>query len=734
MLLKNKAFAKFNDDEQELIKKLLKRDPTDVECALIKALWSEHCSYKSSKNCLKRLPNEASWVLCGEGENAGAVDVGDGLACVFKIESHNHPSFIEPYQGAATAVGGILRDIFAMGARPKALMNVLAFGEPSHARTRYLLREVVRGIGDYGNCVGVPTVGGECRFDASYNGNIIVNALAAGIVPHDGLASAAAPSGSLLMYAGSTTGRDGIAGAEMASRSFQQNAITDDRPSVQGGDPFAGRQIMQASLAIINRRLALAVQDMGAAGLTSSVFEMAAKGEVSLHLQLDRIPLRISHLTSHDIMLSESQERMLFAIEPAKQKAVETILNEWQLSHAVIGQFNEGHRITATMNGKPVFDLPTTIVSQAPVYDRPQKDIKPPPSMPRNHHLIVKDDHHLIQQNLTSILGSHHAASRRWIFEQYDCHVMTDTVQASGGDAAIIRIHDNGRAIALACDSHPRATALHPMHGTALAASECYRNLCAVGAKPLAFTNNLNFGNPEDPHIMSQLAQSIEGLRDAALALDCPVVSGNVSLYNETDRHAIMPTPVIGGLAVMKDMTQHAHLKNLKQEDQIFLIGESRGELGASLYCHCHHLARDFAPPEPRFDEEKKHGTFVRHMIEQNITHCVHDVSDGGWIMAICDMICASGQGVRLHRKAHLAEISLTAWLFCESPARYIIATAKPQALQEQAQKHAIPLVPLGVVEGDTLSMQGVFDCPVTELIRLYSQWFDDYIDGREMP
>ncbi len=592
-------------------------------------MWSEHCSYKSSRVWLKKLPTSAPHVICGPGENAGVIDIGDGQAVIFKMESHNHPSYIEPYQGAATGVGGIMRDVFTMGARPVAMLNALRFGSPDHPKTRHLVAGVVSGIGDYGNCVGIPTVGGETNFDARYDGNILVNAMCVGFARADRIFySAASEAGNPVVYVGSKTGRDGIHGATMASAEFDEET-EEKRPTVQVGDPFTEKLVLEACLELMAENAILAIQDMGAAGLTSSSVEMAAKGGSGIELNLDLVPQREEALTAYEMMLSESQERMLMVLRPGSEPLAEQIFRKWELDFAVIGRTTDTGRLTIRHKGVVEADLPTAMLSdEAPVYDRPIAP-RPKPAAVNADDIPAPDS---LSHVLLSLMGSPHLASRRWIWEQYDHMVMGDTMVRPGSDAAVVRVHGTNKALALTCDVTPRYCAADPFEGGKQAVAEAWRNLTASGATPLALTDCMNFGNPERPEIMAEFAEAIEGMAEACRALDFPVVSGNVSLYNETNGVAIPPTPAIGGVGLIGDSARVATLAFKPGDEDVILVGEETGRLGQSLYQEYATGAFDGAPPPVDLAAERKTGDFVRDLIQAGQTATVHDVSDGGFL------------------------------------------------------------------------------------------------------
>ncbi|MCM8557580.1 phosphoribosylformylglycinamidine synthase subunit PurL [Sphingomicrobium sediminis] len=668
-----------SQSEYQTILDALGREPNLVELGIFSVMWSEHCSYKSSKLHLKKLPTEASWVIQGPGENAGVIDIGDGDAAIFKMESHNHPSYIEPYQGAATGVGGILRDVFTMGARPVANMNALRFGRPDHPKMRHLISGVVSGIGGYGNCVGVPTVGGETNFDKAYDGNILVNAMTVGLAKADKIFySAATGIGNPIVYVGSKTGRDGIHGATMASADFDEG-IEEKRPTVQVGDPFTEKLLIEACLELMATDAIVAIQDMGAAGLTSSSVEMATNGETGLRLDMDKVPQREEGMTPYEMMLSESQERMLMVLKPGKEAMAEAIFRKWELDFAVIGEVTDTGRMVLEWQGDVVCDIPLApLADKAPEYDRPhlsQDEYKKWANVASLDDLPDSKD---VCGDLLKMMGSPHLASRRWIWEQYDYQVMADTVQGPGGDAAVVRVHGSDKALAITTDCTPRYCYADPVEGGKQAIAEAYRNLSAVGAKPLAVTNCLNFGNPERPEIMAQFVGCLEGMGEACRALDFPIISGNVSLYNESKAtgggSAILPTPAIGGVGVMPDWKNSATIKLGTVGESIVIIGTRHHEdLGQSRWLDICHDRRDGAPPRVDLAAESKHAEMIRDLIDARLVSGVHDVSDGGPLVAIAEMALASNQGVQLD-----SDIGDTAadW-FAESQGCYVVSTPK---------------------------------------------------------
>ncbi|MBV9758602.1 MAG: phosphoribosylformylglycinamidine synthase subunit PurL, partial [Alphaproteobacteria bacterium] len=630
-------------DEYAHVLAIMGRTPSLTELGIFSVMWSEHCSYKSSKVWLQTLPTKAPWVVHGPGENAGVVAIGDGLAAVFKMESHNHPSFIEPYQGAATGVGGILRDVFTMGARPIANLNALRFGSPEHPATKRIVDGVVRGIGGYGNCVGVPTVGGEINFSPAYNGNPLVNAMTVGIAPADRIfLSAAAGVGNPVVYVGSKTGRDGIHGATMASAEFGEDA-GEKRPTVQVGDPFTEKLLIEACLELMATDAIVAIQDMGAAGLTSSSVEMAGKGRVGIELDLDAVPQREAGMTAYEMMLSESQERMLMVLRPERTELARAIFEKWELDFSPIGRLTDTGRIVVRHQGRIEADIPLEpLASEAPLYHRP---IAP---TPKRAAFGVPADPRGIEQALMTLIGCPDLCSRAWVWDQYDSTVGGQTVKRPGSaDAAVVRIEGHRRALALTTDCTPRYCAADPHEGAKQAVAEAWRNLTAVGARPLAITDNLNFGNPERPEIMGQFAAAIEGMAEACRALDFPVVSGNVSLYNETEGRAILPTPVVGGVGVLEDAAQAVGIA-LRPGLDLILLGETSGWLGQSLWLREIAGREDGPPPPVDLAAERRAGEFVREEILGGRVAACHDVSDGGLLIAVAEMALAGDAGVRL--------------------------------------------------------------------------------------
>ncbi len=712
-------------DEYARVLRILEREPTLTELGIFSVMWSEHCSYKSSKKWLRTLPTTAPWVICGPGENAGVIDIGDGEAAIFKMESHNHPSFIEPYQGAATGVGGILRDVFTMGARPIANMNALRFGRPDHPKTRYLVSGVVAGIGGYGNCVGVPTVGGEVNFHAAYDGNILVNAMTVGLARADRIFySAAAGPGNNVVYVGAKTGRDGIHGATMASAEFTEDSEA-KRPTVQVGDPFTEKLLIEACLELMNEDAIVAIQDMGAAGLTSSSVEMAGKGGLGITMHLDQVPVREAGMTPYEIMLSESQERMLMILRPGSEDVARRIFEKWELNFAVIGTVTETGRLILQMNGETAAELPVgPLVDQAPQYDRPWT---PTPKRPVIAIADVPPNPDPLA-TLERLVGSPDLASRRWIWEQYDSTVMADTVVRPGGDAAVVRIHGKSKGLAITTDCTPRYCLADPVEGGRQAVAETWRNLTAVGARPLAITDNMNFGNPEKPEIMGQFVGCIEGMAEACRVLDYPVVSGNVSLYNETEGRAILPTPAIGGVGLVDDVQRIARVAFPAPGQDVVLIGATAGWLGQSIYLREVFGREDGAPPPVDLSAERRNGDFVRDLIIDGLATACHDCADGGLGVALAEMAMASGIGAHIAPPADA--VRLDAWLFGEDQARYVVTTRDAAAVLAGATAAGVPAMRLGVTEGHELTVDGAGAISVAKLRTAHERWFPAWMAG----
>ncbi|MCR9069042.1 MAG: phosphoribosylformylglycinamidine synthase subunit PurL [Rhodobacteraceae bacterium] len=694
-------------DEYDRILEIIGRVPSFTELGIFSAMWNEHCSYKSSKKWLRTLPTEGPQVICGPGENAGIVDIGDGQAVVFKMESHNHPSYIEPYQGAATGVGGILRDVFTMGARPIAAMNALSFGELSHPKTRSLVNGVVAGIGGYGNCFGVPTVGGELRFHPAYNGNCLVNAFAAGLVDADRIFySAASGVGMPVVYLGAKTGRDGVGGATMASAEFD-DTIEEKRPTVQVGDPFTEKRLLEACLELMETGAVISIQDMGAAGLTCSAVEMGDKGGLGIQLTLDHVPQREAAMTAYEMMLSESQERMLMVLRPEKEAEARAIFQKWDLDFAIVGETIAEDRFVVLHGNEVKADLPLSkLSSTAPEYDRPWVATEPAPEMDPVPELDPVDA-------LRALISSPNYASRAWVYEQYDSQVMADTVRAPGLGAGIVRVHGTRKALAFTADVTPRYVRANPVEGGKQAVAEAFRNLCAVGAKPLATTDNLNFGNPEKPRIMGQFVGAIQGIGAACRALDMPIVSGNVSLYNETDGQAILPTPTIGAVGLIEDLDQII-AGTARDGHVLLMVGETAGHLGQSALLAEVFNREDGDAPPVDLGAEARNGAFIRDQRDW-ITACT-DLGDGGLALAAFEMAVAGGVGLSL-------DAADMPTLFGEDQGRYLIATNfdKAEALMVAAGQAGVPLVSVGRVGGDMIRI-GAAEAPLDELIALWSR------------
>ncbi|MDQ2092662.1 phosphoribosylformylglycinamidine synthase subunit PurL [Rhodalgimonas zhirmunskyi] len=702
-------------DEYDRILEIIGREPTFTELGIFSAMWNEHCSYKSSKKWLRTLPTEGPQVICGPGENAGVVDIGDNQAVIFKMESHNHPSYIEPYQGAATGVGGILRDVFTMGARPIAAMNSLSFGEVGHPKTRQLVHGVVEGIGGYGNCFGVPTVGGEVRFDPAYNGNCLVNAFAAGLADADKIFySAASGVGMPVVYLGAKTGRDGVGGATMASAEFDET-IEEKRPTVQVGDPFTEKRLMEATLELMKTGAVISIQDMGAAGLTCSAVEMGDKGGLGVKLQLDDVPQREENMTAYEMMLSESQERMLMVLDPSKEAEARAVFEKWDLDFAIVGETIAEDRFLILHGNEVKADLPlATLSGSAPEYDRPWEatpavEQLDPASVPGIDPI----------DGLKALIGSPNYAAKQWIYEQYDTMVMADTIRTPGLGAGVTRVHETGKMLAFTSDVTPRYVKANPEMGGAQAVAEAYRNLTAVGATPLATTDNLNFGNPEKTTIMGQFVGAIKGIGAAVKALDMPIVSGNVSLYNETDGEPILPTPTIAAVGLIKTEDE-AILGQAREGHVALLVGETKGHLGQSaLLAVVYNRIEGDAPPVD-LEAEKRHGDFIRS--NAALIKACTDLSDGGLALAAFEMAEAGETGV-------VIEESDTAHLFGEDQARYLIACNfdQAEALMLAAGQAGVPITTVGRFTGDTVKF-GTSEAPLAELSALFRGAFEEAV------
>jgi len=715
-------------DEYERILKLIGRVPTFTELGIFSAMWNEHCSYKSSRIHLRGLPTKALWVIQGPGENAGVIDIGDGQAVVFKMESHNHPSYIEPYQGATTGVGGILRDVFTMGARPIACLNALSFGAPEHPKTRHLVSGVVAGVGGYGNSFGVPTVGGQVRFHTRYDGNILVNAMAVGLADSDKIFYAAASGVNMpIVYLGSKTGRDGIHGASMASAEFDDDSA-EKRPTVQVGDPFAEKLLLEACLEIMAADCVIAIQDMGAAGLTCSAVEMGAKGDLGVDLDLDKVPTRETGMSAYEMMLSESQERMLMVLKPEKEEQAEAIFRKWGLDFAVVGHTTPSKRFVVKHGGDVMADLPIKeLGDEAPLYDRPH--VAAPP-LQVVHAREVRAPMGIMPA-LQKLIATPELCSKRWVWEQYDHVILGNTVQRPGGDAAVVRVGDGPKGLALTVDVTPRYCEADPYQGGMQAVAEAWRNITAVGGRPLAITDNLNFGNPERPEIMGQFVGCLKGISEACRALDFPVVSGNVSLYNETNGRGILPTPSIGGVGLLDDFTKSATLAFKAPGEVILLIGETQGWLGQSVYLRDICGSEAGAPPPVDLIAEKRNGDVVRGMVHAGTATAVHDVSDGGLLIALAEMAIAGGIGAMLDEAPESTVPH--AWWFGEDQGRYIVTVNEKDLLSVFTKLKAVevPCMQIGLTGGDEIVVAGEGRVPVDALRDAFEGWLPQYMSGK---
>ncbi|MDW6022670.1 phosphoribosylformylglycinamidine synthase subunit PurL [Mesorhizobium sp. BAC0120] len=715
-------------DEYQRILELIGREPTFTELGIFSAMWNEHCSYKSSKKWLRTLPTKGPQVIQGPGENAGVVDIGDGDCVVFKMESHNHPSYIEPYQGAATGVGGILRDVFTMGARPIAAMNALRFGEPDHPKTRHLVAGVVAGIGGYGNSFGVPTVGGEVNFDARYNGNCLVNAFAAGIAKTDAIFySKAEGVGLPVVYLGAKTGRDGVGGATMASAEFDDK-IEEKRPTVQVGDPFTEKCLLEACLELMASGAVIAIQDMGAAGLTCSAVEMGAKGDLGIELDLNKVPVREERMTAYEMMLSESQERMLMVLRPEKEKEAEAIFRKWGLDFAIVGRTTDDLRFRILQDGAERANLPIKdLGDQAPEYDRPWTEPKKPAPLANDD--IPQAD---IADALLKLVGGPDLSSRRWVYEQYDTLIQGNSLQIPGGDAGVVRVDGHPtKALAFSSDVTPRYCEADPYEGGKQAVAECWRNLTATGALPLAATDNLNFGNPERPEIMGQFVRAVTGIGDACRSLDFPIVSGNVSLYNETNGRGILPTPTIGGVGLLGDWSRMARIAFAAEGEAILLVGAPPDwgtHLGQSIYLRDIHGRADGPPPPVDLAHEKKVGDFVRALIVDGHATAVHDLSDGGLAVALAEMAMASGIGATVNSLQGRPPIPT---FFGEDQGRYLVTIPRDKTewfFDKRVVDTGIFAPWIGMTGGRELKLGEARAIPITELKAAHESWFPRFM------
>jgi phosphoribosylformylglycinamidine synthase len=717
-------------DEYQRILDLIGREPSFTELGIFSAMWNEHCSYKSSKKWLRTLPTSGPRVIQGPGENAGVVDIGDGQAVIFKMESHNHPSFIEPYQGAATGVGGILRDVFTMGARPVAAMNALRFGEPDHPKTKHLVSGVVSGVGGYGNSFGVPTVGGELQFDARYNGNILVNAFAAGLADTDAIFySKAEGVGLPVVYLGAKTGRDGVGGATMASAEFD-DSIEEKRPTVQVGDPFTEKCLLEACLELMASGAVIAIQDMGAAGLTCSAVEMGAKGDLGIELDLDKVPVREERMSAYEMMLSESQERMLMVLRPEKEKEAEAIFTKWGLDFAIVGKTTDDLRFRVLHQRQEVANLPIKeLGDEAPEYDRPWVEPAKPAALASTD--VPQAD---IADALLKMLGGPDLSSRRWVWEQYDTMIQGNSLQRPGGDAGVVRVEGHeSKALAFSSDVTPRYCEADPYEGGKQAVAECWRNLTATGALPLAATDNLNFGNPERPEIMGQLVHAIKGIGEACRALDFPIVSGNVSLYNETNGQGILPTPTIGGVGLLGDWQKMARIGFAAEGQPVLLVGAPEGwgtHLGQSIYLRDVHGRTDGPPPAVDLAHEKRVGDAVRGLIASGIVTACHDLSDGGLAVGLAEMAMASGIGARVDTPP----AEPVAAFFGEDQGRYLLTlsvlpgNAEWTALLANLEKSGVVVHHIGTTGSAELKLGQARGIPVSELVTTHESWFPGFM------
>ncbi|WHU02855.1 MULTISPECIES: phosphoribosylformylglycinamidine synthase subunit PurL [unclassified Sphingomonas] len=717
----------FTPEEYERVLKAMGREPNLTELGIFSVMWSEHCSYKSSRIHLKKLPTTGPQVICGPGENAGVVDIGDGQAAIFKMESHNHPSYIEPYQGAATGVGGILRDVFTMGARPIANMNALRFGRPDHPKMKHLIAGVVHGIGGYGNCVGVPTVGGEVNFHKAYDGNILVNAMTVGIADTDKIFySAASGVGNPIVYVGSKTGRDGIHGATMASADFGEDS-EEKRPTVQVGDPFTEKLLIEACLELMSSDAIVAIQDMGAAGLTSSSVEMASKGGVGIELIMDDVPQRETGMTPYEMMLSESQERMLMVLKPGREAFAEAIFRKWELDFAVIGHVTDTGRMVLKWKGDTVADIPLApLADEAPLYDRPHVPTPKPAELANVPESVDP------AADLLKLVGTPDLASRRWIWEQYDHMVGADTTQRPGGDAAVVRVHGSGKGLAITTDCTPRYCFADPIEGGKQAIAEAWRNLSAVGATPLAVTNCLNFANPQRPEIMGQIVGCLEGMSEACIALDFPIVSGNVSLYNESKAtgggSAILPTPAIGAIGLLKDYSKSATIAFKGTGDIILAVGERSGHLGQSIWLRELHGREEGPAPAVDLMMERRTGAFIRSAINTGCITACHDVADGGLAVALAEMAMASGIGAIIDQPQ---PFGIAGSFFGEDQGLYVV-TVRDESLADflvAADKAGLAADPIGRTIKDRIIFEleeGDFCVSLTDLKAAHEAFFPE--------
>ena len=715
-------------EEFEIIKKLLNREPNLLELGIFSAMWNEHCSYKSSRLHLKKLPIKGKQVIQGPGENAGVIDIGDDDAIVFKIESHNHPSFIEPYQGAATGVGGILRDVFTMGARPIALLNSIHFGSPENKKTKSLLNGVVSGIGGYGNCIGIPTVAGETKFHETYNENILVNAMAVGHAKKNKIFySKAKGVNKSVVYVGSKTGRDGIHGASMASAEFDDNS-EEKKPTVQVGDPFTEKLLMEACLELMKDNSIIAIQDMGAAGLTSSSVEMASKGKLGIELNLNKVPCREEKMTPYEIMLSESQERMLIVLENGKEEHAKKIFDKWNLDFAVIGKTTNTKKIDLLFDNKNVASIPIDFLAEdAPIYDRKWKKTKLPQKLKFDKQQFKSLN---LSDCLNKILSSPNVSDKKWIWDQYDHTVMGDTIQKPGGDAGVVRVHGTTKAVAASVDASATYCFSHPLTGGKQIVCESWRNLISVGAKPIAITNCLNFGNPEKEKNMGEFVECVEGITEASKYLDFPVVSGNVSFYNETKDKGIKPTPAIGGVGLIKDYQKMITMDFKKSGNIVYVIGKTEGHLDQSIFARNILLEKKGPPPSINLFNEKNIGETILHLIDKNLIQTCHDVSTGGILTAVSKMCIKGQKGLKINSFKEL--VNKHEYFFGEDQGRYIIEIENTniKKVNDLLEKNSVHFDDLGVIEDKNLSFNGEINLPIEELAKTHKYWLNNYMEN----
>ena len=713
-------------DEYKKICKLLKRTPNITELGIFSAMWNEHCSYKSSRLHLKKLPTKGKKVIQGPGENAGVIDIEDGDAIVFKIESHNHPSFIEPYQGAATGVGGIMRDVFTMGARPIANLNSIHFGSPQHKKTKNLLRGVVHGIGGYGNCMGVPTIAGQTSFDSSYNGNILVNAMTLGHVKTNKIFySKAAGLDKPVIYVGSKTGRDGIHGASMASASFDDK-IEEKKPTVQVGDPFTEKLLLEACLELMAGDSIIAIQDMGAAGLTSSSIEMASKGNLGIEINLNKVPCRESKMTPYEIMLSESQERMLIILENGKEELAKKIFDKWNLDFAIIGKTTNSKNIELFFDDQSVANIPVnTLVENSPMYDRNWKKSKLPKKNKIKKETFNKFK---IKDVLKKILSHQNICSKEWIWQQYDHTVMGDTIQKPGGDSGVVRVHGTNKAVAASVDSSAVYCWAHPLTGGKQVVAESWRNLISVGATPIAITNCLNFGSPEKEENMGEFVECVQGIGEASKYLNFPVVSGNVSFYNQTKEVGIKPTPTIGGVGLIKNYKNMITLNFKEINNMALVIGKTEGHIDQSLFARTILDEKNGPPPEVNLFNEKNNGESLLSLIEKDYIKSAHDVSLGGIITAVSKMCIKGKIGINLNKPKYL--MSKFEYFFSEDQGRYVIEISKNDLknVVEILNKNSVHYDELGVLQEDCLSIDEMTKVTIDELISFNKNWLESFM------